>query len=210
MDIFKRIFALMSVSIMLIALIGCPSSSGNNSIPIPPNFKTTATICTTYPTFTYASPATITNQSIPDWLTLTGNTLDGEPEGQDFGVFPIWVEGKYNGKTGRASSKITVAPPVIVPAGTVDITINSTSGTVAVNVTPACVYTLELRATSNSTMQRFSVASTEDTDSAGSATIGVSIETDAAATGTLEIKITPNPQGGAQPVVVQVPINAHH
>lgn len=211
MKLLKSTFTLVAVCVILVVLIGCPSSgTGGNSIPVPPSFTKTATICTAYTTFTYQTPATITNQSIPDWMTLTNNTLDGEPEGIDFGVFPIWVEGKHNGKTGRASSTITVAAPVITPAGPVDIMINAASGTVAVTVTPACVYTLELRATTNSSVQRFSVVSSQDTDSAGSATIGVGIETDEVATGLLEIKITPNPQGGAQPVVVQVPITAHH
>ncbi|MEL6560830.1 MAG: hypothetical protein AAFQ94_21730 [Bacteroidota bacterium] len=206
-----RTFALVIATILLVVLTGCPpSGTDNNAIPVPSNFTTTATICTDYPTFTYQTPAKITSQSIPDWMTLTSNTLDGKPRGQDFGVFPIWVEGKYKGKTGKASSTITVDAPVITPAGPLDIMINLASGTVSVEVTPPCVYTLELKAMTSSTKQRFTVVKSQDTDIDGIATIGVGIETDEVATGTLEIKITPNPQGGAQPVVVQVAMNAHH
>ncbi|UCH96546.1 MAG: hypothetical protein JSV88_06770 [Candidatus Aminicenantes bacterium] len=211
-----KILKLSIFSILVGLQFGCPGGGGSGPVPIPvpSSFPTSATICESYD-FQYTTPATITNYKVPDWLDLdlSNNTLSGEPEGEDFGNFLVWVEGQYQGKTGRVTARISVAAPKITfsPPQGVDIEIAKQYGNVKVEVAPDCEYNVELFTLSNSPQhQTFSTNPSVTTDEYGEVTIIVQANTDVPATGLLTLKITPDPEGGASPVILRIPINAHH
>jgi hypothetical protein len=212
-------FVVTTAAILLAAsFVGCPRRGGGGGggggtvpIPVPTNFPTSGTICAPWGPFSYTSPATITSSSLPPWLTLSGSTLSGTPQGNDFGTFPVSVTGTYQGQTGTASSAITVAPPTSFtsaggPFDILTLTSAVSTNTVTLTATPACTYTVTFT-TVPWTGNRI-VNPPPLTLTGGTGTFQISIETDVPGDGQVIAKIVPTGQG-ANPLSETIPVHAH-
>jgi hypothetical protein len=145
----SRMLYLGIISILSVLFVGCPPGSAGSATPaLPPSWTapTAATQCTN--TNYSASPLKLnTITSSYSWISLNGNSIDAfPPTGNDFGTFPFSVNATAGATTGNVPCSVIVNTPTIALTGDpfiIDEMASSTStNSVTVTVTPACVYTI--------------------------------------------------------------------
>jgi hypothetical protein len=211
----KKVCIVIAIVLQVVFLSACPDSSspgGVITIPTPTDFPTTATLCTTY-SYNFSVPATITSNGVPAWLSLSGQSLSGMPEGNDFGDFDLSVSGAYKSKTGTVTATIKVGPPAMTLAGgPFDIVLHGSNVSNSVTVTiapsnPSCVYKVTLTKR-DWQANRIVLPGPEMTVTGGKSPLTISVETDVAGDGEVFLKIVPVGKN-AVPVVAVIPVHAH-